>query len=605
MSGLNARRARVFGGLVALLAGLGVLAGGAAAQTPTAQTPTALQVSTQPSLFPTFDESVRDYVVRCQPTNEVEVSVSTPPGVAASVDGRPWRNGGFTQTVSLTAGQSFEISTSAGETYVIRCLPSDFPTFTATRNGPTQAEWYVVTPNFGTPVEGVSRQYVAFFDNNGVPVWWMPSAGSSIAVDAKLLPNGNVVWMHVLQPGPSGAEEHQLDGSLVRTLDTVPGGADFHDIQLLPNGNYLLGKYTVRTGDLSSCGGPETGAFADAELQELSPNGDLVWSWRASDHIPFTELTATWQDQCSTGDIYHWNSVERDGDGYVLSFRHLDAVYRIDRATGAIDWKLGGDPRPESLTVVDDPLSAVSTFCGQHDPRVLSDESLTVHDNGSRCDRAPRAVRYAIDETANTATLLEDVRDPEAPSSFCCGSSRRLPGGNWVSAWGGNPYVTEQTGAGVPVFKLSFTQGLFTYRAHTVSPGQVSRVALRAGMDAQYPRPRPPTSPYTTSTPSHKISLGKPKLNKKNGTAIEPVAVPGPGVLTLGGTGVVRQGSGRASASRIVNGAGIVNMLVKPKGKAKRKLNTSGRARVKITITFTPTGGTANSESMKIKLRKR
>ena len=462
---------------------------------------TSLQVSTQPSLFPTFDQSVSDYVVRCEPSKEVQVSVKTQDRV--SVDGGPLRRGSFTQTVGLSAGQSFDITATKvnGTTtmYFIRCLPSDFPAFTATRSGPTQAQWYVVTPGSGSAPPGVSPQYAAFFDKNGVPVWWMRSAGSTIPVDAKLLPNGNVAWLHSM---PSdGAEERRLDRSLVRTLDTVPSGADAHDIQL-SNGNYLMGRTFVRSGvDMSTCGGSTSRDLMDFELQELSPNGSLVWSWRASDHIPVSEVTARWESQCTTnGDIYHWNSVEADGDGYVLSFRHLDAVYRINRATGAVDWKLGGETRPESLTVVGDPLSSLSTFCGQHDARVLADGSLTVHDNGTRCSRPPRAVRFAIDEAAETAMLLEDLRDPDAPDASFGGSTRRLPGGNWVSAWGPNPYVTEQTGTGVRVFKLSFT-GLSSYRANPVLPGQVSGAALRAGMNARFPRPGPSYATTVLGTP--------------------------------------------------------------------------------------------------------
>jgi len=195
------------------------------------------------------------------------------------------------------------------------------------------------------------------------------------------------------------------------------------------SGDYLMGlTFSQSPVDMSSCGGPTAGTLRDFELQELSPNGDLVWSWLASKHIPLTEVTARWQSQCATGgDIYHWNSVEPDGDGYVLSFRHLDAVYRINRGTGAIDWKLGGASRPESLTVVDDPLSAVGTFCGQHDARVLADGSLTVFDNGTGCNRPSRAVRFAIDDTTAlpTATLLEDIRDSDGAGADCCGSTRR------------------------------------------------------------------------------------------------------------------------------------------------------------------------------------
>lgn len=490
---LSRARQRLSGVTLASLVALGVMVavpGGAAAKPPT-----AFQLSSDPSLFPAFSESVSDYVVRCQPSNEVHVSVSTPENAKASVDGRPQRKGSFTQTVSLSAGQSLDVVfTKPGRnsaTYFIRCLPSDFPTFAAARTGPTQAEWYAVTPTLLAPSD-VSAQYAALFDNNGVPVWWMRSADSSIPLDFKLLPNGHVAWLHfVTGVDSTGMEERRLDGSLVRTLDTVGGPGDHHDVQLLPNGNYLMGRYAYRSGvDMSACGGSNSGALWDAEIQELTPSGELVWSWRASDHIPVSEVTPAWASFCTggNGDVYHWNSVEPDGDGYVLSFRHLDAVYRIDRATGAIDWKLGGESRPESLTVVDDPLSAVSTFGGQHDARVLADGSLTVHDNGTGLNRPPRGVRYAIDRSARTATLIEDVRDTDAPGSRCCGSTRRLPGGNWVSAWGANPFVTEQTATGGRVFKLSFTQGLFSYRANPVLPGQLSRTALRAGMDVQYPR---------------------------------------------------------------------------------------------------------------------
>jgi len=480
--------------VLASAAALGILAGGAAAKPSTTPQP---QVSTDPSLFPTFNQSVSDYVVRCQPSNQVEVSVSTPPNTKASVDGGPQRKGNFTETVSLNAGQSFDVTFTAprktATKYFIRCLPSDFPAFTASRNGSTQAEWYAVTPNLSSAPSGTSRQYAAFFDNNGVPVWWMKSSGSSVPLDAKLLPNGHVAWLRFFgSGGPTGAEEYTLSGSTVRTLDTVGSGADHHDIQLLPNGNYLIGRYFTRSGvDMSACGGSTSRNLIDNEIQELTPSGAQVWSWRASDHIPFSEVTAAWESQCRTGsgDIYHWNSVEADGDGYVLSMRHEDAVYRIDRATGDIDWKLGGESRPESLRVVGDPLSSDSTFGGQHDARVLADGTLTVHDNGSQRSRPPRAVRYAIDETANTATLREDVRDPDARSSGCCGSTRRMPGGNWVSEWGANPFVTELTGSGDRIFKLTFTDGgLFSYRANPVLPGQLSRSALRAGMDAQHPR---------------------------------------------------------------------------------------------------------------------
>lgn len=88
---------------------------------------------------------------------------------------------------------------------------------------------------------------------------------------------------------------------------------------------------------------------------------------------------------------------------------------------------------------------------------------------------------------ARTATLVEQITDPAAPSSYCCGSARKLPGGNWVASWGSQPLVTELTPAGSRVFGLTFDTGYLSYRAIPVPFGQLSRDALRAGMNAQHP----------------------------------------------------------------------------------------------------------------------
>jgi Arylsulfotransferase (ASST) len=478
------RQVRLLVGWSAALALLLGRSAGAAAEAP--------QISTTPGLFPAFSATVSDYVVRCQPSNQVQVSVTAPAGVGVSVDNGSPQSGSFTQPVALSAGQNFTIAiTDSGQTasYFIRCLPSDFPAFTATRSGQTQAEWYVMTPNLYWPPAGVSPSYVAFFDDNGVPVWWMRSPSNTVPIDAKLLANGDVAWLHSFPSSP-GMEEHRLDGSLVRALKSVGTATDQHDVQLLSNGNYLLGRLFPRNGvDMSACGGSTSRTLVDFELQEITPGGALVWAWRASDHIPFSEVPAKWRSYCSsTGDIYHWNAVAPDGSGYVLSFRQLDAVYHIERATGAIDWKLGGVRRPESLTVIGDPLSAVSTFGGQHDVSVLGDGSVTVFDDGSGYNRRPRAVRYSIDATARTATLLESVTNPNVSYSSCCGSARKLPGGDWVISWGSNRPVTEQSATGAPLLRLAWSQPLFSYRANPVLPGRVSAAALRAGMDAQFQR---------------------------------------------------------------------------------------------------------------------
>ena len=60
-----------------------------------------------------------------------------------------------------------------------------------------------------------------------------------------------------------------------------------------------------------------------------------------------------------------------------VSFRHLDAVYSIDRSTGDINWKLGGTETPESLEVKNDPYGDYP-LGGQHDARIDRHGNLTV-----------------------------------------------------------------------------------------------------------------------------------------------------------------------------------------------------------------------------------
>lgn len=417
-----------------------------------------------PTLIPAFDPTITDYVARC---NERAVT-----GRRTSFKVR--RNGRTT-------------------THHVRCLPADFPDWTVERTKRPEAGWYVVTPT----IFGPGGHYVVIFDDRGVPVWWLRSVIPPL--DAKLLPDGTVAFARFFGGGSgtnaAGAYEiRALDGSLIREVQTVGSPTDHHELEVLANGNVAILTYRRRDHvDLSAFGFPADASVADAEVQELDSAGNVVWSWNSKDHIGLEETNRWYALAIANGhpaggtvyDIVHANAIEEDGDGLLLSMRHNDAIYRIDRATGDVTWKLGGTRTPQSLSVALDPNLTTGLFGGQHDVRVLEDGTITLHDNGTGRGRAPRAVRYAIDSEARQATLVEDVRDVAAPTSFCCGSARRLPGGNWVTSWGGTSEVAELTPAGTPVLRLRFADQLSTYRAVPYLRGEISRHVLRAGMDAQ------------------------------------------------------------------------------------------------------------------------
>jgi hypothetical protein len=441
-----------------------------------------LSISASPGLFPQFDTTISDYVVRCTGP-DVQVSVAAPSDTTVSVAGQAAQSGTFNASVPLATDQQFTIQvqqgTQAATVHHVRCLPPNFPNWTTAQNGSGRAAFYMTTPWN----QAGAFLYPVIFDPHGVPVWWGATVSS---IYTKLLPNG-----HTASILTNGIQEHTLSGQLVRTVNTVGGPADIHDVLLLPNGHFVMVTDVTKTGvDLSSIGGPASTSIVDHVIEEIDPSTDqVVWSWDTADHISIDEMDPQWYGQYIAGaaapyDVFHWNSIDTTPDGYLLSFRHLDAVYEIDAGTGAIEWKLGGSTTPQSLAVQNDPVFAGGSHLGgQHDARLTADGTVTVYDDGTGLGRSPRGAEYSIDTTDRTATLVSSMTDPNVPSAFCCGDARKLGPYDWVFGWGGDPNGTgSENVAGLRAFSLNFP-GLLMYRVEPLTRQQVTIEQLRSAMD--------------------------------------------------------------------------------------------------------------------------
>jgi len=95
--------------------------------------------------------------------------------------------------------------------------------------------------------------------------------------------------------------------------------------------------------------------------------------------------------------------------------------------------------------------------------------------------------------------------------------------------------------------------------------------------------------------PSNLFGIGKLHRDENHGTAKLEVAVPGPGVLQLGG-GRVR------TLERTVGEARTVNLKVRPKRSAMEALKRRGELKVRVKITFRPDGGIERTRPKAIKL---
>jgi hypothetical protein len=104
--------------------------------------------------------------------------------------------------------------------------------------------------------------------------------------------------------------------------------------------------------------------------------------------------------------------------------------------------------------------------------------------------------------------------------------------------------------------------------------------------------------------PSNVFTIAGVHRNKKKGTATITVSVPNPGELLASGNGVKASSAGQAVTSKSVV-AGQAKLVVKAKGKKRRNLNRKGKVKLNVAISYTPTNGHANTQSVKVKLKKR
>jgi hypothetical protein len=460
---------------------------------------------TSPTLTPRYTIGTTDFTVRCG--DPVALKVAAGAGLKVAVDGARARGGNFGRTIKLKSGQSFGIQVRGRVSHprqTVRCLPDDFPLWQSQRRGKPQAQWYLMTPDMipaGIQLPQTGAPYATIANADGVPVWWYRDPAGA-PMGAKLIGKDRIAWTYYAEDEP--IRVHSLRGKVLQTVRPTSGINNFHEFLPTRDGGFMVLSDHPRNCpavesecvDLSQWGGPEKASIQDNEIQRFDSKGRLVWSWSTRGKIDPSE-GATWinnptaferqlEDGTVSYDVFHINSVELDGDGLLISARHLNAIYRLRTKDGSIDWKIGGTNRPESIDLAGDSEPS-DPFSGQHDLRRLPDGTFTLFDNAFSTFRLPRAVRLRV--TGRTARQLESVSDKRAVFSACCGSARKLSGGNWVISQGGGTSMTaELTAKGAPVLTMTFPGRLFSYRNEPLERGRLSAATLRAAMDSIHPR---------------------------------------------------------------------------------------------------------------------
>ena len=161
-------------------------------------------------------------------------------------------------------------------------------------------------------------------------------------------------------------------------------------------------------------------------------------------------------------DYLHLNSIDVDLDGdLLLSARHTDTIYKVDRESGDILWRLGG--AGSDYEVADD-----AVFHRQHDARRLADGTLSLFDNATDDPESPlqpRGLVFRLDESAGTAELVRELAPPRRINSSSQGNVAVSENGEAVIGWGSANLVTGYEASGSVTFDASMPAGFSSYRA--------------------------------------------------------------------------------------------------------------------------------------------
>ena len=409
------------------------------------------------TMYPAFDADTYHYTVICSNSTTLQVTAAARRSGASltllAADPIDNLHSVGSLDVAVSAHDHLDVAielSDAGETtmYIVHCRPANFPGVKILKKLDDASE--------GLLFVGVG--YGTLLDYNGVPRFTI-GRGHNF----RPYPNGPTIDGKTVRYG-MGRKALDEDFELIRIADVVAPltSANLHDLLITDRG-FLFISYHDMSRDLSDLEDdngaplPTAALMTDSVIQEVAPDGTELFRWNSWDHLDVLKA-----EDCLIAEKYlrgrteygHLNSLQiADGD-IIASFRGCAQVLRIDRSSGAVEWKLGGTPPdPDSahthtyLPLVDDPAGE---FCGQHHVTLTAAETVVLFDNGVQClgprkieTPFSRVVEYDI-SSGTQAVFMREYRRPleqgysdsEGGVMVVNGDDNDPENDRWVISWG-------------------------------------------------------------------------------------------------------------------------------------------------------------------------
>ena len=426
------------------------------------------------SMYPVFNPRVHHYAIRCPDATTLHVTATAPDAShQLTLNNIPVAGMELDKNVVVDSDHDVAIELSDGDEsvlYVVHCIPTDFPNVKITKKQAGVSDGLM----FFTPARNPfprTPAFLAIMDNNGVPRFVRPSP-DEIPLNFRrhvtdLEIDGRPVHYSVTHRlGSSFDGRHSLLDASFNVVGTVETAlpdhtASLHDFLITEDDTFLFFSHGTVTRDV---GGNETSTVENV-IEEVSPTGDALWSWKSWDHLTIDPdcLGYTFGLGSDPEITAHINALTLiDGD-VVASSRGCAQVVRINRSGNSetddgtdIVWQLGGtdqDADDRAFLAISGDESGRNEFCRQHHATETASGTVVLFDNGVNClsgeigeltdpkrgdlPTFSRAVEYAIDPDTGTAEFHREVQlDRRYGHAPFTGSVDILENGHWLINWG-------------------------------------------------------------------------------------------------------------------------------------------------------------------------
>ncbi|MHA2245894.1 MAG: aryl-sulfate sulfotransferase [Candidatus Hodarchaeales archaeon] len=260
----------------------------------------------------------------------------------------------------------------------------------------------------------------------------------------------------------------QLHNIKTKNTEVLPISPGHHDVEYNPITDTFLTVYFTHYGYYMD----KPLLFDD--IYEHDRNGNVVWYWNSSTHIPFNETEFTKEAFFERFQWTHANTIFWDIEDHSIYYncRHLDTFYKIDYPSGEILWSAG---RLGNLRMFDKQgKEKQSLFYHSHAVEVIGPNRYIIFDNdyfnttreNPREPGISRMIEVIVNEETKT---MNETWSWSAPADYfgeVWGDADRLPNRNRLGTFGvtnHTAYITEVDPHDNIVWELALEQGKWDY----------------------------------------------------------------------------------------------------------------------------------------------